>query len=157
MANYSTPASPALAPPPIAGPSSPDHAAPHGAASLGRAMTAAILVFILATCALGITAVIAPKFEDMFRDFGVALPYVTRVFLAIARALTTPIGLISAAAAIGLLCTAAGTFSYSRRWAFALVIVLAIVGFLLYGGLFLLAMFGPNVAMIESLQQSGTP
>ena len=150
--SYSTPAPPPIAPDP--------RTLNHGAASargLGRAFGAGIVVFFFATCALGVTAVLTPRYAEIFRDFGVTLPVFTRGFLTLGRALTTPMGILLAGLAVLLLSLVAGAIAGGGKRAALLLHMLAVALFIIYLGAFLASMQLPLAAMTGSLQQQSTP
>lgn len=145
---------PTPAPPPIA---TDPRTLDHGAASargLGRAFGAGIVVFFFVACALGVTAVLTPRYTEIFRDFGVALPVITRGFLALGRALTTPMGTLVAGLAVLMLSLAAGAIAGVGKRAALLLHMLAVALFIIYLGAFLASMQLPLATITQSLQQN---
>lgn len=118
-------------------------------------MVAPIVVFFFATCALGITAVMTRRYEEIFRDFGVALPLITRLLIVVGRGLTSPIGMVVAAAGVLLLCGIASAIASRRTLALTIVIVLTLALFVMYMVVYFAAMQIPLGSMIESLRQGG--
>ncbi len=127
---------------------------PTPARVAGTTTMAVVTAFLLAF-PLIVTAAITPKFEQIFRDFGVALPLAARLFINIGRFLSSPLGWVVVVAAIGLLIVPASILA-ARRWSIALILFLgALVWFLGYILLLIASMFGPLMTMIESLQAGG--
>jgi type II secretory pathway component PulF len=123
--------------------------------SPGRAVFTAVCIFGLLTFPLVVIAIIVPKFEEIFKDFGVALPVVTRVIINVGHAMRSPLGVVIIG--LWLVGSAALAGLISLRSAGAAGILL-LVGMLLAGISFIvliLSMFAPLVQMIESLQQGG--
>jgi type II secretory pathway component PulF len=115
----------------------------------------AVCIFGLLTFPLVVIAIIVPKFEEIFKDFGVALPVVTRVIINVGHAMRSPLGVVIIG--LWLVGSAALAGLISLRSAGAAGILL-LVGMLLAGISFIvliLSMFAPLVQMIESLQQGG--
>lgn len=150
-----TPVTPALYATRPQSPPIPTSAAP--AARTSRAVIAPALILFFSAFALGITALLTPRFEEVFRDFGAPLSELTRLSLAFGSAMRTPLGLLSIAAVLSLLCLASALLSYHRRAAFTLSILLTLALFAAYAVLFIVSMSISLTAMIESLQQGGTP
>ena len=106
---------------------------------------------VSAVCIWGVTAafvLVAPKFEPIFRDFGVQLPAVTIAVLTVSR-LLYPWGILPALIAPIALGFLVQTFPNpaSARWVrLALVVVAAILIFLLVIGLFM-----PMITLIGNM------
>lgn len=149
--SYPTPAAPPLHP---AAPVTPS-IDPASTGSLTRALVAAMVVFFFATCAIGITAVMTRRYEEIFRDFGVALPLVTRVLIDVGRGLASPIGMAAAAAGVLLLCGIAAALASRRTLVLTIIIGLTLATFVIYLVTYFAAMQMPLISMIESLQQGG--
>lgn len=130
--------------------------------SEARRLLPSVVVAVAAMPWLGIVAVflwIVPKFEEIFRDFGVQLSWVSASIVTASDWLrgdgfVLP-GLIPAAAALALVLAAAGVL-LSRPSTRVTGIMLSVLLFLLPLALalvVLVSMFLPTMEMIESLQQ----
>lgn len=95
---------------------------------------------------------VGPKFEEIFREFGTPPSPLAGVFLSVARLLASigPIGTVAAAAAAGGAIILVGR---AGRRSPALLTLLVLVPLAMFP-LFLLAVFEPLSAMIESLRAS---
>ncbi len=109
---------------------------------------AAMVVAPLAT-----VAVVAPKFGEIFRDFGVALPLLTQYFLRTGEALASPAGIIGLLL-LTLVVWAAVTFVWRlHRGAGFSVLGLCVLWLIAIVPLLIVSFLLPLVAMIESLQR----
>lgn len=100
-------------------------------------------------------ALLAPKYAEVFRDFGVRLPLLTKWFLDFGQALATPMGALAAAAALLVALGAVYAIARASRPVGVVVLILCALWALAAFVLFLLAMFIPTAAMTESLQGGG--
>ncbi len=123
-----------------------------GSKTAGGVLT--IIGLVLWSLVLIVLCAIVPKFEQIFRDFGVELSLMTRASLGASRWLMGrntgqmfP-GIIIAAPV--LLGVAFGFYCARRYWVLALLFMLA--GMQVIGTL-VVANFLPLVAMVESLQK----
>lgn len=137
---------------------SPDvRSAPAASGSLFGVAFASLVAAVAAVAPLVILALVVPKFTEIFRDFGVALPLLSRAVIDIGTALATPLGVVvilmiglGAAGAVCLACRVHRVVGIG-----ALLACLA--WFCISLGLLAIGLFLPLLATIESLQQSGTP
>lgn len=118
---------------------------------------ASLVAAAAAVIPLAVMALAGPKFMDLFKDFGVALPASTLWMINLGSSLASPLGvvfmLLLGAGVAGLVCMA-----WRTRWVLGLAILLAcIIWFCVSLGIIVVSLYFPLVAMIESLQQSGTP
>jgi type II secretory pathway component PulF len=100
---------------------------------------------------LAIWAFYVPALSDMFREFGVRLPWATQAVITISDFFRTPIGMLSA---VGVLVVVGGPLAWAsrRNWALGLALLGVVVSLYLVG----VAVLGfPLVGMIESLQSEG--
>lgn len=115
-------------------------------AGIGALFAASPFVMLLA---------IVPKFQEIFRDFGVELPALTRFILSVSDWLrTSPAGIAAAIVALVVICAAGIACARSVKWSGALLIagVFILLGFAV---IHVVALFTPMVKMNESLQQGG--
>ncbi len=115
----------------------------------------AIVSALLLAFPLLATAMIVPKFDEIFRDFGVALPLLARFFINVSRLLTSPVGWILVVIAIGALIVPGTIFARRSRAAAGMLLLLAMVFAGAYFVVLVASLFGPLVSMIESLQRGG--
>lgn len=98
-------------------------------------------------------AVFTPKFGEIFRDFGVALPLLTQYFLRIGEVLASPAGII------GLLLLALATWAAVtlvwrlHRGTGFVVLGLCVLWLITSFPLLIVSFLLPLVAMTESLQR----
>lgn len=109
------------------------------------------------TIPLAVIALTAPKFTEVFRDFGVALPVMTRGILRLGGSLASPLGavviLLIGVGVVGLVCLA-----WRARRGLGLAALLAcVVWFCVSLGVVLVGLLFPLVGMIGSLQQGSAP
>lgn len=118
----------------------------------GSALIAFTGVGLLGT-PIVLMALLAPKYAEVFRDFGVTLPLLTKWFLDFGHALATPLGALAAAA--GLLVALVAVYAIARQSRMVGIVVLtlcalwAIAAFVL----FMLAMYVPLNELTNSLQR----
>jgi type II secretory pathway component PulF len=103
---------------------------------------------------LGLIPLLSQKYNEIFRDFGVALPQLTRWFLVLGTWLMTPVGLVvlfsTGVVIIGISALAA------RRWLAAVIwCLLSFAVTVITVALFVVSMYVPMVHMIEGLQGGG--
>ena len=120
--------------------------------SVTRSLLTTGFVVPLVAGPLLMCGLLAPKFAEIFKDFGLALSFLSRFFLNLGMALATPIGLLAAMMAVGVVTGAASLGSYRRRAWTVLALVVAILFFALFAATFMVAMYEPLVRLIESLQ-----
>ena len=125
------------------------------ARSGGRAATIAIVTILLLAFPLVITGALVPHFEELFKDFGVALPASTRWIIRLGHAASSVAGwAVIVVALAGIIVPL--SFAASRRPALAsALLLLSILLTLGYIVVLVISMFLPLVTMIESLQQGG--
>jgi len=110
---------------------------------------------VLLCLPLLVTALVVPKFEEIFKDFGVALPWLTRVEIQVGRLASSPAGWVLMLGVMAcVLAPAAWAASRRRAWA-AMLLALAVLVGVGYVLLLVLGMFLPLTTLIESLQQGG--
>lgn len=115
----------------------------------------ASLTFLLFAFPLLITGAVVPKFEEIFKDFGVALSTPTRAMIDIGHAASSFIGwfaIVSLLLAVILPISLWASRSPERATAVLLLALFTMFGYLV---LLVIAMFSPLVTMIESLQAGG--
>lgn len=122
------------------------------AISIRGSVATAMVTMLLLGFPLVVTAAIAPKFDEIFRDFGVPLPALTRLFIQIGRALSTPLGWVATIAIISAIIVPACIVARRSRAAAGALLLVAMIVAGVYFMLLVMSMFGPLNAMIQSLQ-----
>lgn len=125
--------------------------------SLRGSIATAIITILLLAFPLLATAAIVPKFEEIFRDFGVALPVVTRMFIQVSRVLSTPLGWAGVLLAIGVVIVPCAMIARRTRAAAGAMLLIAMIISLVYFAALVISLFRPLTAMINSLQSGGKP
>lgn len=121
---------------------------------LGIGLAGAIAGFA-AIVPLAIAALAVPKFMEIFRDFGVALPLLSRAVIDIGTALATPLGVV-VILMIGLGAAGAVCLAWRVHRVVGIGALLACLAWLCISlGLLAIGLFLPLIAMTESLQQGG--
>ena len=145
------PATNMVVPPPMtSAPSAPSSGLGAGFAVLGP-------ISAVAVCTpLAILALVAPKFAEIFRDFGVALPGISVLQIRVGVALASPVGICVLLLLALLIVLVVGFASHVNRAIGLVLLGLCGVWFLASIGIVVVGLMLPLVAMIESLQQSGT-
>ena len=104
---------------------------------------------------LVILAVVAPKFMEIFRDFGVALPSLSGGLIRGGVALGTPLG-VGFVLLLGVVVVLVVGMAWRvNRVIGAVLLLLCGAWFLLSLGIGIVGFFLPLLAMIESLQRGG--
>ncbi len=132
-----------MVPPPVSAPRS-----SRGSIAL------AVSTILLLSLPLVITAAVVPKFESIFKDFGVALPVTARMFIQLGHALATPLGWAAVLLVIALAVVPGTMLARRTRFGALALLVLALILAISYIALLVVSMNGPLVQMIESLQVS---
>ncbi len=87
---------------------------------------------------IALVAILGPRYTELFRDFGVQIPFTTRWFIELSEFMRSPItlGLVAAAPVAVLLILGASALRAGRgaliaMYVFALAALLPIAGFIL--------------------------
>ncbi|MBX3402484.1 MAG: hypothetical protein KF699_03630 [Phycisphaeraceae bacterium] len=126
------------------------------------ALSSAVCAFaILAGAAviapLAVVALVAPRFMEIFRDFGVALPLLTQEVIRLGTNLASPLGAVLLLV-IGLGIAGSLCLAWRAHRLLGLSVLLASLTWLLVASAIItVSLFIPLVAMIQSLQQAGAP
>ncbi len=130
---------------------------PVPARSPARTARVAIITFLLFAFPLLITGTLVPRFEEIFKDFGVALSAPTRILINVGHAASSFAGwavIIFLLLAVILPISLWASRGPGRASAILLLALLTTLG---YFGLLAVAMYLPVVTLIESLQAAGKP
>jgi hypothetical protein len=106
---------------------------------------------------LAVVAAFAPKFVEIFRDFGVALPLATRGILRLGDAMATPLGIAGLFVLTGAVWMVAAMAWRIRAAAGLAILVLCTAWALVSIPLIVISVLLPLTAMTESLQQQKGP
>ncbi len=135
------------------------HAMPPVSPRGNRLAVGSLLIAPLATFAflLPLVALIVfgPRFKEIFVDFGVALPAVTRSLLQLSDFLLSPAGIGSLALMAIVVFVVVAVATGIRRRLGLILLLLCFSWTVVTVGLMLACFWTPLVAMIESLQQGG--
>lgn len=130
---------------------------PVSAGSRLRIGLASAIAGFAAIVPLAIAALAVPKFTEIFRDYGVALPLLSRAVIDLGAALATPLGVV-VILMVGLGAAGAVALGWRVQRALGICALLACLGWLCISlGLLAIGLFLPLTAMIDSLQQGGAP
>jgi type II secretory pathway component PulF len=123
---------------------------PAGVSIFSMVRFAAAIVVILVL--LAIFFLIMPRLENVYKDFGVKLPWITMLVLNVSRFLKTPLGWLVAAFIAGIIAVVVAVLPIPRRWLRLLVtFVLALTVIALA-----LAVLLPFLNLMESISGGGT-
>lgn len=118
-------------------------------------MTAATI--LLLAMPLVLTAAVVPKLEEVFKDFGVQLPVLTRMFIQVGRVVSTPLGWAGVMLAIVLVIAPASVLARQKRNAAWLLLMAAILIAAVYAVLLVVGMLIPVMQLNSSLQSGSAP
>lgn len=116
-----------------------------------------ILTILLLSLPLLLTAAVAPKFEEIFKDFGVALPTLALWEIRLGRALSSAAGWVCVIGIIACFVVPASIWAGNRKSRAAALLSLAALLALVFVGLLVVSFYLPLSSMIESLQQNPKP
>ncbi len=123
---------------------------------LGNAFVVLGAIAAVAACVpLALLAIVAPKFAELFADFGVALPGVSVLQIRIGLALASPAGVIVLTLLGIVILLAVGLAGRVNRALGLVLFALCCVWFMASIGIMVVGLMLPLVAMIESLQKGG--